>query len=286
MRPLLCIFFLTQLISLGAQAVSLDDDIAQKRADWLSYCVVGVVSAYGANAWWSGNLTRDFKIQREGWFTQNTYTGGADKLGHAYTTYLGTRVLAGAYQGAGLSKPDAIRRAAWISLGTQMGVEILDGFSKNFRFSPEDAVMNLAGVGTALLFERFPEIDRVIDWRLLYRRSQEAQKAGIKDPIEDSSGQTYLLAIKASGFDTLARVPGLRYLELVLGYGTRGYRPTVFGHEPARHLYAGLSLNLAEILNVAVFESGAKPSQAKRMSNGVLEYFQVPGTALLHDRPR
>ena len=81
-------------------------------------------------------------------------------------------------------------------------------------------------------------------------------------------------------------MPGLRYLELVLGYGTRGYRPTVIGNEPIRHLYAGLSLNLAELLNVAVFESGAKPSRAQRMSNGVLEYIQVPGAALLHDYPR
>lgn len=39
-----------------------------------------------------------------------------------------------------------------------MGVEILDGFSKNWHFSKEDAIINAVGVGTGALLTKIPPL--------------------------------------------------------------------------------------------------------------------------------
>lgn len=258
-------------------------DEAGGRANWITFGAVGAVAAYGAAAWWSGDLDDNFRIGREGWFARDSYAGGADKLGHAYSVYLGTRVLAGAYRAAGLQGASALDRAVGVSLVTLMGVEILDGFSRQYRFSPEDAVMNLSGAAFAWALERHPDLDRVVDWRLLYRRSPEARARGIRDPIADYSGQTYLLVAKASGSDRLAASPWTRYLEVAVGYGTRGYRPERADGERSRHLYLGLGLNLGELFDAAFPDPGAQ-SLPRRLTHGVLEYVQVPGAMALDDR--
>ena len=273
------------LLFLGSAAVAEDiaDPAVEQRAYWVTAGAVGLVGAYGATAWWAGDLGPKFRVRREGWFGADTYAGGADKLGHGFSTYLGTRLLVRAYQATGLSEQRSVERAAVASMATLMGVEIIDGFSKRFRFSPEDAVMNLSGVGLAWLLERYPEFDRKLDFRVMYRRSDEARAGGISDPIEDTSGQSYLFAIKGAGFDALAGIPLLRYLELIVAYGSRGYRPGLVGKPPSRHFYAGIGINLAELMGVAVFEPKQSPDRVQRVAEGVLEFFQLPGTALLHD---
>lgn len=256
---------------------------ATRRARWITTGAVGGLALYGVAAWWQGDLSSNFRVSHEGWFGQETYAGGADKLGHAYSTYLGTRLLTRAYASAGLSETKALQRAAVVSLATLMSAELIDGFSKKFRFGPEDALMNATGVGIAWLMESNPALDRLLDLRVRYRRSPEARQSGTYDPVADYSGQTYLLALKASGVPSLATVPGLRYFELVAGYGTRGYRPSVPGSQPSRHSYLGVSLNVAELLDLAIFERRGPPGLGQRLTNGVLEYLQVPGTAALHD---
>lgn len=285
MAKLWAVFLLAALGLAAAPAAAdeAEDPAAEQRADWITTAAVGLVGTYGAIAWWSGDLSSKFRVGREGWFGQDTYAGGADKLGHGFSTYLGTRLLVQAYQEVGLGEARSVERAAIVSLATLMGVEVLDGFTERFRFSPEDAVMNLSGVGLAWLLETYPGLDRKLDFRVLYRRSNEARANGIHDPIEDTSGQTYLMAVKGAGFDALAKVPAARYLELVLGYGTRGYRPGLAGVAPSRHFYAGIGVNLAELLDLAVFEPRQPRSPTQRVSHGILEYLQVPGTVALHD---
>ncbi|PWB54498.1 MAG: hypothetical protein C3F18_06700, partial [Nitrosomonadales bacterium] len=92
---------------------------------------------------------------------------------------------------------------------------------------------------------------------------------------------TYLLALKASGIPALRQIEPLRYFELALGYGTRGYEPNL-GEERSRHVYYGISLNVAELLGVTAFRD-SRGSRGQRVTNGVLEVLQIPGTAALAD---
>lgn len=236
------------------------------------------VALYGNRHWWQDGFHSGFRSVQEGWFGENTYSGGADKLGHFYMNYAGTRLFARAFDWAGNAPEKSLEMAGWLMLGTFTAVEVLDGFSKQWRFSREDVFMNAAGIGAAILLEKNPTLDRLIDLRLLYQPSSGRSF----EPFGDYSGQTYLVVAKASGVPGLQAHPFLRYLELAVGYGSRGYasRRTGGTDERARHVYVGISLNLSEVLNANVFKSSREERRAQRVTNTVLEFVQVPGTAV------
>lgn len=242
---------------------------------------VGGVALYGAGTWWNEGMSGRFQTTREGWFGQNTSDGGADKLGHLHANYVGVRLVARAFEWAGQPPESAVRMAAWTTAATFIGVELLDAFTPRYKFSPEDAVMNLAGVGLGVLMERNPRLDRLVDLRLLYQPSQDPRVRGGFDPFGDYSGQTYLLVGKASGVERLRNVPVVRYLEIALGYGTRGYEAgPEFPENRSRYVYAGLSLNLGALIDDKVFRNEPR-SIARNISRGFFEVFQLPGTVAL-----
>jgi hypothetical protein len=245
---------------------------------------VAAVGAYGAGVWWKEGVTGQFRTVNEGWFGQDTYTGGADKFGHAYATYTGTRLLARGFEWAGSGADQSLKLAALTVFGTMSAVEVMDGFSKKYRFSKEDFTMNALGVGLAWLFEKNPAADKLLDFRLQYWPSGDARRLDEVDPIADHSGQTYLLVAKAAGVPALRQHDPLRYFELVVGYGTRGYEPNDGNpnRDRSRHVYFGISLNLSEILGDTAFR-GTRGSRAQRVTDTVLEFVQVPGTAALAD---
>ncbi len=241
------------------------------------------VAAYGQRKWWRDGFTGDFRTSSERWFGSDTDSGGADKLGHVFTTYAGTRLLTWSFRALGHEPDYALRLGVVTTLATVTGIEVLDGFSKRYRFSKEDAIMNVAGAGFAYLVEKRPELDELVDFRLLYRRSRTGGQHNEWDPFGDYSGQTYLLAFKGSGMPVLRDNQWLRYAEFAVGYNARGFE-TVDGlpGERSRRVYAGLSLNLSQLLNDTVFRD-SRGSRAQRFTSGFLEFVQVPGTAALAD---
>lgn len=258
-----------------------EPDEARKR--FRSRLLVGGAAAgvllYGSAHWWKDDMNSHFSTVNEGWFGQDTYTGGADKFGHMYSTYVGTRLLTRAFEWAGHGGDDAAWLAAATAWGTMLAMEVGDGFSSRYRFSKEDVVMNTVGAGLGLLLERNPELDAVLDFRLMYKPSDDARRLNQVDPVDDHTGQTYLFVAKAAGIPALRRIEPLRYFELALGYGSRGYEPNA-GGEHSRNIYYGISLNVAELLNASVFRN-SRGSHVQKITNGILEVFQIPGTAAL-----
>jgi hypothetical protein len=237
------------------------------------------VGLYGWRKWWSDGFSSHFKSRNEHWFGRQTYAGGADKLGHFFMNYAGTRLMTKAFNWAGNDPAASVDMAAWLTLGIFTGVEVLDGYAKKWHFSKEDALINAAGVAAGVLFEAKPGLDKLIDLRILYQPSRENGRRF--EPFGDYSGQTYLMVAKASGVDVLRHHPVLRYIELAVGYRARGYsdvggRLVEIG---TRSLYAGISLNLSEVLGQTVFRQSHGSAQA--VADTVLEYVQVPGTAVL-----
>ena len=274
------VFQSSSLPALGA-----DPALSEAQKQFRTRLLIGgatvSVLGYGASHWWQDGMNSSFRTVDEGWFGQNTYTGGADKLGHMYSTYVGTRLLTDAFEWAGNDRNSASWLAAATAWGVMLAVEIGDGYSRHFRFSKEDLIMNTLGTGLGLLVEKKPELDELVDFRLMYWPSNDARRVNQIDPVGDHSGQTYLLAIKASGVPTLRKIEPLRYFELALGYGTRGYEPNT-GEERGRHVYYGISLNVAEILGATAFRD-SKGSRTQKISNGVLEVLQIPGSTALAD---
>jgi hypothetical protein len=253
---------------------------------WKNAAIIAGIGAtvayYGATSWWKEGFTGSFETVDEGWFGQDTYAGGADKAGHIYFTYTGARLLTRAFEAVGNDPRRALRLGAWTSLGVMTGVEVIDGFSKEFRFSMEDAVANAAGAAFAVLLEVDPRIDALLDFRLLYQRSEDAKRVGETDPLADYSGQTYLLALKADGIPRLRDLPVVRYLELQVGYNTRGYEPNDGTKiDPHRRIYYGVGINLSRLLSDTVFRCGLGGGKIQRATDTVLEFLEVPGTAAL-----
>lgn len=266
-------------------AAALPEEDKRFRTQALTWGGAGTVLAYGATVWWKDGSSGHFRAASEGWFGQDTYAGGSDKLGHAYSTYAGTRLLAHAFEWAGNDRDDAIVLSAATVFGTLLAVETLDGFSKRYKFSKEDTIMNAVGTGLGLLFENNKRLDDLLDFRLHYWPSGDAKRLNQVGPIGDYSGQTYLLVAKATGVPQLRNHEVLRYFELAAGYGSRGFEPNDGAPSPDRHrnLYFGISLNISEILRNTVFRDSTEKTRSQRVTETVLEYVQVPGTALLAD---
>lgn len=236
-------------------------------------------------AWWSQGFGSRFSVADEDWFGKGTYSGGVDKLGHAYSFYLSTRLGTRALTWARLPPEDALRAAAGLGMAVGLGIEVLDGLSRGGRygFSWEDLAMNAVGVGFGMVMESRPELDRYLAFRLAY------SPGGREGSWYDR--QLYLLAFRLSGLSAIGPGNPLRYLELVAGYGAEGFRSDQdYSQEDLRRrtAYFGVALNLTEVLDRWVFTGGARHGTAHRWTTEALRYVQPPATvaaARRHWRP-
>lgn len=246
------------------------DDV--KATSWETAGVVAGVTALGVKSWDWGS-SKKFRFNPEGWFSERTGSGGADKLGHAFTSYTMTNALAERLTAQGRSPERAALSAALTTQAIMFYVEVFDGMSHDHGFAREDVVMNLLGSALAATRHANPELRNKLDFRLEY------QPSGFKGfrPLSDYSGQKYLFALKLGGFSALRDTP-LRFFELQAGYYTRGFSPAekAAGIDRQRHSFVGFGLNLNELF------LGQKTSQEatwRTASRFALEHVQLPHTA-------
>jgi hypothetical protein len=273
------LFLLAVLLASGMPAARAQDaDLpgeaeAPKDLTLRNAAIIGtasvLVATYGRAKWWDEGFGGGFKTTNEGWFGQDTAYGGTDKLGHMFSTYASVRLLAPLFETAGNSREASIHLAGWTALGIFTAIEVVDGYSNNWKFSPQDALMNLAGSVLGVVLEGHPDLDDKFDFRLAYKRSPGSSW----DPFGDYSGQRYLLVTKADGFEALRRKPLLRYLEFAVGYQARGFDN---GGERRRDLYVGVSLNLARLLADGAYAGQMHTTPVQRGAERVFELLQFP----------
>jgi hypothetical protein len=248
---------------------------------WRNAALVGGgaigVGLYGAVKWWDEGFGGGFKTQSEGWFGKDTQYGGVDKIGHAYSAHVGVRLLTPLLEAVGNDHDSAARIAAWSSWGVLSAVEVIDGYSKQYKFSREDFLANTAGALMAYAFEHNPRIDAALDFRLSYRQSSHSSDW---DPAGDYSGQRFLLVGKLEAVPALADHPLARYVELMVGYGTRGYDADPPGSAPkSRDVYFGVGINLARVLADAFYGGARSSTRAQRIAERTLDLIQFPTAA-------
>ncbi len=232
-----------------------------------------LVLSYGFSHWWGSGLGDSFQTTNEGWFGSGTPYGGADKFGHLYANYAGVRLLTPIFEMAGNSRDSSVLLALWSTLGTYTAVEVIDGFSRKWRFSPQDAIANVAGVLLGRALETNPALDAILDFRLDYRRSPRSPDF---DPFGDYSAERFVFAVKADGFDALRRNSFLRYLEVAAGYGTRGYDNA---GKHYRDVYVGLSVNLARLLADGAYDGHMHTTAFQRGTDRLFDLVQFPSVA-------
>ena len=215
------------------------------------------IAIWGLTTWDYGSA--GFHTGDEGWFEQDSKYGGADKLGHFWATYAFSDALIGLYKSWGYAPEKASTYAALSSWTVQAFMELGDATSKSQGFSWADMTLNTVGALTSVLMERYPDLDRKIDFRVEY-----IFNVPVNGIFDDYSNQYYSVVLKLDGFDAIENTY-LKYVELHGGYYTRGYGEE---EKDSRSLYAGITLNLSRLFDQQGFKKTGK----------LLEYIQIPYT--------
>ncbi len=218
---------------------------------------------WGFAYWDYGKFDPHFKSEM--WFSKESYRGGADKFGHLYASYLLSTVLCSLYSSWGYEEKDAARLGALSSFILQAAMEVGDSISR-YGFSYEDVIMNGLGSAFGYILNSNPEIARKIDIRLEYFPSRGFLNKGGLDFTTDYDGMKFLFALKLDGLDFIKDRHGyLKYLEVEVGYYTRGYKWKTT-REKSRNVFFGLGINLSKVLESFSFGKTAR----------VFNYYQMP----------
>tara|TARA_R110000751_G_scaffold299347_1_gene409951 strand:+ start:6591 stop:7484 length:894 start_codon:yes stop_codon:yes gene_type:complete len=243
--------------------------------NWLEIVgVFGGITYLGAKEWEWGSSS--FKFNEEGWFDMNAGSGGADKLGHLYSSYLMTEFLTHRMSQKGYSVDSSAKYSAYLSWGLMLYVEIFDGYSADHGFSYEDLIANTTGIGVSYLKTKYPDVlGDTLDLRIEYSPSK-----GMKGfhPITDYSGMKYLAVAKLSGIDIFKNTP-LKYLELQAGYYSRGFKKDdrPYTDFKTTEAFIGISLNLSELIFKPYRKNLGKVGQ---YADTITQYIQVPGISM------
>lgn len=239
----------------------------ERKALALNLGFLGGTAAYGVVAWGWGQSS--FSFEREGWFERSSGSGGADKLGHAFAGTATTALSAAVYRHWGFADEQAATLGAITGLLFTTAIEIGDGFSPEHGFSWEDQVFNMAGVGLEYLRQRYPAFGERVQFRWEYFPSPSVRRFERTDIFTDYSGSRFLLAFPLGAWTDEAA--GWRWLELQVGYGSRGYQSTdkPYFSDTNRDPYIGIGINVTRVL--------------QRLTGGdagrVFHYIQLPYTA-------
>ena len=236
---------------------------SQPKENKMLYSNIGAISLiglWGLAQWDYGSA--DWNEGDENWFGKDTKYGGADKCGHFWATYAFSDALTGLYKDWGYDSRTANNYAALSAWSVQAFMEVADATSESQGFAIEDMVMNTVGALTSVMMERYPELDRKIDFRIEY-----VFNVDVNGIFDDYSNQYYSMVLKLDGFDSIENTI-LKYLEFHAGYYTRGYDDK--NDEDQRSLYAGVSLNFSRLFHQNGWTKTGK----------TLEYMQIPYTVL------
>jgi len=249
-----------QRVSFGRQLESIKWEIGAGLL-WMTASNVYKINKSGATG---------FHWQHEGWFGDNTFNLGIDKLAHAWNGYWITDAVA-----ARIRYKSGASNAAWPAFAVSMGLtvysELWDAHKKSAGFSTNDVIMDFAGATFSVLRNTVPGLKEKVDFR---------QYVMPNDDIYTPSGVKhfrqlrYLMALKLSGFEGLENSP-LRFVELHAGYRATGFsRAERARNAPLRQRpFVGIGLNLNQLF----FRN--PHGWAGKAASTALQYIQIPYTA-------
>jgi len=262
---------------------------SEQRDTWTKTFMVAVptiVVAFGSSAWDWGKNGIKFGFGNEDWFDKNSYSGGADKVGHMTSLYMEKRLATWLALQAGHDMKTAQRYGLYTAGFIGIALEVGDGFSK-YKFSTEDLLMDSVGILFAWALDEYPYLDELVGLRFEwwpsheYRDSRNQEKT---DVTSDYSGQKIYLSLKTAGVPYLREHSWSRYLSLDLGFHTRGYEPDLTPEDKndnirRRYVSYGIGLNLSTLL----FDS-YPDSMAARTTSSIIKYWTPPGVSAASKR--
>jgi hypothetical protein len=154
-----------------------------------------------------------------------------DKVGHVYSTYLGTRLFTTFFRWSGVNKNKSRTLGIVGGMAYQSIIEILDGYSYKWGFSPGDMGANFTGSMLYALQDKYWGEQRIFvkysthrkDYKtveLLNRANQLFGESTAERIWKDYNAQTYWLSVSPSTFKKNSRWPA--WLSIAVGYGAEG----------------------------------------------------------------
>jgi hypothetical protein len=154
-----------------------------------------------------------------------------DKVGHLYSAYTESRATMEAWRWAGLPRKQRIWIGGLSGVAYQSIIEVLDGFSSQYGFSPGDFTANFLGSGM-FIAEEFAWNEQKIKLKFSFHKKNyiEAElnarandlygKTEIERFIKDYNAQSYWLSANIQSFFPETKLP--RWLSVAVGYGAEG----------------------------------------------------------------
>ncbi len=130
------------------------------------------------SSWWKGELTK-FHFKDD--FNQVLQ---ADKLGHAYFSYLISDLLGRSLQWSGVEKNSALIWGGIGSLLFQTYVEIEDGFRPNLGFSVSDEIANFIGASFPYAREKFKTL-QILNYKMSIFPSEKFKSGAHRFIVDD-----------------------------------------------------------------------------------------------------
>lgn len=242
---------------------------------------------YGYFVFWQDAEYHKFIISDWDNTYQRTYSGGSDKISHAWGGYLITRSCAKLYTWAGMNH----YKATWTGFSlAQLFLflgEIEDGFTIDYGFDPVDVAANISGGLLGVLEELNPTFDSWFDFRISYWPSNEFKhKSNFNNVAEDYSGLSFYWVLTFSAIKPSPYMNWLRFFEIYLGYHTEGFmpgydyqsaskRPGYIPFNRKRYILIGISVNLMECLDRFYFHNNTN-SAVRNAWNSFFDIYQHP----------
>ncbi|MEO7835971.1 MAG: DUF2279 domain-containing protein [Ginsengibacter sp.] len=181
----------------------------------------------GLNAIWYA------KYPRSGFhfFNDDAEWQQMDKVGHIYSAYTESRASMEAWRWAGLSRKKSIWIGGLSGVAYQSIIEILDGFSSQYGFSPGDFTANILGSAT-FISQELAWNEQKIKLKFSFHRKNYGEadldkradilygKTEIERFIKDYNGQTYWASANIHSFFPETKLP--HWLSISIGYGAEG----------------------------------------------------------------
>jgi len=188
----------------------------------ISEAGVGALVTIGLQYLWY----KKFPRSRFHLFNDNDEWLQMDKVGHATTAYNVAALQYNLMRWSGVRKTPSL----WIGLGTALAymsmIEISDGFSAQWGFSPGDMAANLTGVAMFGLQQSLWHQQRIL-MQFSYHNTLFAKynpgELGSNLPermLKDYNGQTYWLSFNVSSFLGKTNFP--KWITADFGYGASG----------------------------------------------------------------
>ncbi len=204
-----------------------------------------------SKSWYKNPLTHfHFRDDRHVWMQM-------DKFGHVFTAYQISRYTSGIYSGTGISRKQTILYGALSGFVFQSPIELLDGFSPDYGFSPSDVVANLAGsalfAGQMLAWDELRIVPKFSVRPTSYAalRPELLGRSTMERLLKDYNGQTYWFSSSPGSFFPHLKWP--RWLCFSVGYGienmifAEAVKSASMGYPPYRQYYLSLDIDFTKI---------------------------------------